>query len=179
MGSSSATGVGFTRNPGTGENVMYGEYLVNAQGEDVVAGIRTPKPVQEMEYEMPEMYRQLVDLRNRLENHYKEVQDYEYTIENGTLYCLQTRNGKMNAAARVRTSVEMANEGLIDRDYVERYTLGDDGRTLTLHFTMTDPEYLAEPVTDEQHYNLNPGYELQEYLCDPETARRHLSAGED
>jgi pyruvate,orthophosphate dikinase len=116
MGSTSATGVGFTRNPATGENVMYGEYLVNAQGEDVVAGIRTPKPVQEMEYEMPELYTQLVDLRNRLENHYKEVQDYEYTIENGTLYCLQTRNGKMNAAARVRTSVEMVNEGLIDRE---------------------------------------------------------------
>jgi pyruvate,orthophosphate dikinase len=116
MGSTSATGVGFTRNPATGENVMYGEYLVNAQGEDVVAGIRTPKPVQEMEYEMPELYTQLVDLRNRLENHYKEVQDYEYTIENGTLYCLQTRNGKMNATARVRTSVEMANEGLIDRE---------------------------------------------------------------
>jgi pyruvate,orthophosphate dikinase len=116
MGSDSATGVGFTRNPATGENVMFGEYLVNAQGEDVVAGIRTPKPVQEMEEEMPEMYRQLVALRNRLEEHYKEIQDYEYTIEKGVLYCLQTRNGKMNATARVRTSVEMVGEGLIDRE---------------------------------------------------------------
>jgi pyruvate,orthophosphate dikinase len=139
MGSTSATGVGFTRNPGTGENLMYGEYLVNAQGEDVVAGIRTPKPVQEMEYEMPEMYRQLVDLRNRLENHYQEVQDYEYTIENGTLYCLQTRNGKMNAVARVRTSVEMANEGLITR---EQALLRVDPEEL---------EQLLHPRLDPQH----------------------------
>ena len=101
MGNDCATGVGFTRNPGTGINEMYGEYLVNAQGEDVVAGIRTPKPVQQMEKEMPELYRQLVELRNKLEAHYHEVQDYEYTIEKGRLYCLQTRNGKMNAAAMV------------------------------------------------------------------------------
>ena len=116
MGMDSATGVGFTRNPATGENVMFGEYLVNAQGEDVVAGIRTPKPVQELEKEMPDLYRQLVGLRDRLEAHYKEVQDYEYTIEKGVLYCLQTRNGKMNAAARVRTSIEMVNEGLLTRE---------------------------------------------------------------
>jgi pyruvate,orthophosphate dikinase len=111
----SATGVGFTRDPGTGENVMFGEYLVNAQGEDVVAGIRTPKPVSELEKEMPDLYRQLVELRNQLEGHYQEVQDYEYTIEKGVLYCLQTRNGKMNATALVRTSVEMVKEGLIDK----------------------------------------------------------------
>jgi len=116
MGNDCATGVGFTRNPGTGENEMYGEYLVNAQGEDVVAGIRTPKPVAEMEKEMPEMYRQLVELRNKLELHYHEVQDYEYTIEKGILYCLQTRNGKMNAAAMVRTSVEMVAEGLLTKE---------------------------------------------------------------
>ncbi len=116
MGNDCATGVGFTRNPGTGENEMYGEYLVNAQGEDVVAGIRTPKPVAEMSHEMPELYRQLIDLRNKLETHYQEVQDYEYTIEKGVLYCLQTRNGKMNATATVRTSVEMFNEGLISKD---------------------------------------------------------------
>jgi len=115
MGNDCATGVGFTRNPGTGENEMYGEYLVNAQGEDVVAGIRTPKPVHEMQQEMPDIYRQLVELRNKLEEHYQEVQDYEYTIEKGMLYCLQTRNGKMNAIAMVRTSVEMFNEGLISK----------------------------------------------------------------
>ncbi|BBL75913.1 pyruvate, phosphate dikinase [Methylomagnum ishizawai] len=116
MGNDSATGVGFTRNPGTGENEMYGEYLVNAQGEDVVAGIRTPKPVAEMAKEMPELYRQLVELRNKLEAHYKEVQDYEYTIEKGVLYCLQTRNGKMNATGMVRSSVEMFGEGLITKE---------------------------------------------------------------
>ena len=116
MGNNCATGVGFTRNPGTGENEMFGEYLVNAQGEDVVAGIRTPKPVSEMVQEMPDLYAKLVELRNKLEAHYREVQDYEYTIEKGVLYCLQTRNGKMNAAAMVRTSVEMANEGLISRE---------------------------------------------------------------
>ncbi|NOS89154.1 MAG: pyruvate, phosphate dikinase, partial [Methylococcaceae bacterium] len=115
-GNDCATGVGFTRNPGTGANEMYGEYLVNAQGEDVVAGIRTPKPVQELASEMPDLYRQLVELRNKLEAHYHEVQDYEYTIERGILYCLQTRNGKMNAAAMVRTSVEMVAEGLISKE---------------------------------------------------------------
>ncbi len=115
-GDDCATGVGFTRNPGTGDNEMFGEYLVNAQGEDVVAGIRTPKPIQEMGEEMPELYEELVDLRNKLEEHYKEVQDYEFTIENGTLYCLQTRNGKMNAAATVQTSVDMFREGLITRE---------------------------------------------------------------
>jgi pyruvate,orthophosphate dikinase len=113
MGNDCATGVGFTRSPATGENSLYGEYLVNAQGEDVVAGIRTPKPLAEMGKEMPDLYRQLLELRSKLESHYREVQDFEFTIEKGTLYCLQTRNGKMNASAMVRTSVEMQREGLI------------------------------------------------------------------
>ena len=115
MGNDSATGVGFTRDPGTGENVLFGEYLVNAQGEDVVAGIRTPKPVAAMAEEMPDLYRQLLELRKKLEFHYKEIQDFEFTIEKGILYCLQTRNGKMNASALVRTSVEMVKEGLLDK----------------------------------------------------------------
>ena len=112
LGNDCATGVGFTRNPATGVNEMYGEYLVNAQGEDVVAGIRTPKPVQELKNEMPDLYRQLVELRDNLEEHYAEVQDYEYTIEKGVLYCLQTRNGKMNAHSLVRTSVEMEKDSV-------------------------------------------------------------------
>ncbi len=116
MGNDCATGVGFTRDPGTGENEMFGEYLTNAQGEDVVAGIRTPKPVSELEKEMPELYKQLEALRNKLESHYREVQDFEYTIEKGVLYCLQTRNGKMNATAMVRTSVEMVQENLITKN---------------------------------------------------------------
>ncbi|NJM26915.1 MAG: pyruvate, phosphate dikinase, partial [Bacteroidia bacterium] len=116
LGNDSATGVGFTRDPGTGENIMFGEYLTNAQGEDVVAGIRTPKPVSELAGELPEQYRQLEALRQKLETHYHEVQDFEYTIEKGVLYCLQTRNGKMNATAMVRTSVEMVQEGLIAKE---------------------------------------------------------------
>ena len=115
-GDDSATGVAFTRNPGTGENILYGEYLVNAQGEDVVAGIRTPKPIDQLDVEMPEMAKQLAQLRQNLESHYHEIQDFEFTIERGTLYCLQTRNGKMNAVAMVRTSVEMEQEGLINKE---------------------------------------------------------------
>ena len=116
MGDDCATGVGFTRNPGDGSKEMFGEYLTNAQGEDVVAGIRTPKPLQQMEAEMPTQFNQLVELRNKLESHYQEVQDYEFTIEKGTLYCLQTRNGKMNAAAMVKTSVDMFGEELISKE---------------------------------------------------------------
>jgi pyruvate,orthophosphate dikinase len=115
LGGDSATGVAFTRYPDTGENRLYGEYLINAQGEDVVAGIRTPKPIDALADEMPDMHRQLLELRDRLEQHYREVQDFEFTIERGRLYCLQTRNGKMNATALVRSSVEMVADGLIDR----------------------------------------------------------------
>ncbi len=116
LGDDCATGVGFTRYPDTGTNKMFGEYLLNAQGEDVVAGIRTPKPIDALKTEMPEMYTQLVELRNKLEAHYKEVQDFEFTIENNRLYCLQTRNGKMNGIAQVRSSVDMVREGLLDID---------------------------------------------------------------
>ncbi|MEJ2425241.1 MAG: pyruvate, phosphate dikinase, partial [Candidatus Thiodiazotropha sp.] len=115
-GNDSATGVAFTRNPATGENKLFGEYLVNAQGEDVVAGIRTPKPIARLADEMPEIAEQLEELRQKLETHYKEIQDFEFTIERGVLYCLQTRNGKMNATSMVRTSVEMVEEGLISKE---------------------------------------------------------------
>ncbi len=115
-GNDCATGVAFTRNPGTGENFLYGEYLVNAQGEDVVAGIRTPKPIAQMEKEMPDLYRQLEELRSKLEKHYSEIQDFEFTIEKGILYCLQTRNGKMNTHAMVRTSIDLVSEGLISKE---------------------------------------------------------------
>ena len=116
MGNDSATGVAFTRNPGTGENRLYGEYMINAQGEDVVAGIRTPKPIRELRRDMPRVYRELEELRHTLESYYQEVQDFEFTIEKGTLYCLQTRNGKMNAAAFIRTSIDMVNEGLLTEE---------------------------------------------------------------
>ncbi|MBW1900523.1 MAG: pyruvate, phosphate dikinase, partial [Deltaproteobacteria bacterium] len=116
MGDDSATGVAFTRNPGTGENRFFGEYLINAQGEDVVAGIRTPKQVSELRKDMPGMYQELEELRHTLESHYQEVQDFEFTIEKGKLYCLQTRNGKMNALAFIKTSIDMVNEGLITEE---------------------------------------------------------------
>jgi len=116
LGDDCATGVGFTRYPDTGVNKLFGEYLVNAQGEDVVAGIRTPRPIDALQQEMPDMYRQLQELSDRLESHYREVQDFEFTIEKGRLYCLQTRNGKMNATALVRSSVEMVGDGLISKE---------------------------------------------------------------
>jgi pyruvate,orthophosphate dikinase len=116
MRGNSGTGVVFTRDPGTGEKVLYGEYLLNAQGEDVVAGIRTPSPIQEMEKELPKTYSELLNLTEKLERHYKYPQDVEFTIEKGKLFILQTRNAKMNAAARVRVMVEMANENLISME---------------------------------------------------------------
>jgi len=114
MGESSGTGVAFTRDPNTGENVFYGDYLINAQGEDVVAGIRTPEPISKLNDEMPRIYTQLLKIRQELEKHYKEMQDIEFTVQEGTLYMLQTRGGKRTGTAAVRIAVEMAKEGLID-----------------------------------------------------------------
>ncbi len=143
-GNDSATGVAFTRNPGTGEDKLFGEYLVNAQGEDVVAGIRTPKAIHQLAVEMPEMARQLDALRDRLEAHYKEVQDFEFTIERGVLYCLQTRNGKMNAVAMVRTSVEMVKAELISR---EQALLRIDPMYLEqMLYPRLSPEFRGEPL---------------------------------
>jgi pyruvate,orthophosphate dikinase len=113
MGDTSGTGVGFTRNPSTGEHIFYGEFLVNAQGEDVVAGIRTPQPIAELEKVMPEAYGQLRQITSNLEKHYRDVQDFEFTIEDGKLYMLQTRNGKRTGPAAVRIAVDMVEEGLI------------------------------------------------------------------
>ena len=116
MGNDSATGVVFTRNPGDGTRQVFGEYLINAQGEDVVAGIRTPKPVDSMKEEMPISYKQLMKTCERLEKHYKEPQDIEFTIEQGKFYLLQTRSAKMNATGMVKTSVDMFKEKLINKD---------------------------------------------------------------
>jgi pyruvate,orthophosphate dikinase len=116
MGETSATGVGFTRNPSTGAKEFYGEYLTNAQGEDVVAGIRTPHPIADLEKEMPEVYRQLRDITNRLEKHYRDVQDFEFTVQEGKLFMLQTRTGKRTAQAAVKIAVDMVSEGLISKE---------------------------------------------------------------
>ncbi len=115
LGDTSATGVGFTRDPATGENTFYGEFLVNAQGEDVVAGIRTPEPITDLEKIMPAAYKQLREITSSLEKHYRDMQDFEFTIEDNKLYMLQTRNGKRTGPAAVRVAVEMVEEGLIDK----------------------------------------------------------------
>ena len=115
LGEDCGTGVCFTRNPSTGEKGLFGEFLINAQGEDVVAGIRTPEPIQKMGDKMPSLYRELLDTAELLEKHYKDMQDIEFTVERGKLYMLQTRNGKRTAKAAVQVAVDMANEGLIDR----------------------------------------------------------------
>ncbi len=113
-GNNSGTGVAFTRNPATGEKALFGEYLINAQGEDVVAGIRTPSPIAHLKDQMPEVYDQFVEIATRLENHYKDMQDMEFTIEDGKLYMLQTRNGKRTAAAALKIAVDLVDEGMID-----------------------------------------------------------------
>jgi pyruvate,orthophosphate dikinase len=136
-GNASATGVGFTRDPATGEKLFYGEFLVNAQGEDVVAGIRTPQPISELEKIMPESYRQLREITNSLENHYRDMQDFEFTIEEGKLYMLQTRNGKRTGQAAVRVAVEMEREGLIDK------------REAVLRVAPNQLDQLLHPIFDE------------------------------
>ncbi|MBI5710870.1 MAG: pyruvate, phosphate dikinase [Candidatus Eisenbacteria bacterium] len=113
LGGNSGTGVGFTRNPATGDNHFYGEFLLDAQGEDVVAGVRTPEPIAALEQKMPEVYAQLRDITSKLEHHYRDVQDFEFTIQDGRLYLLQTRNGKRTGPAAVKIAVDMVEEGLI------------------------------------------------------------------
>src|SRR3954468_7749737 len=116
MGDDCCTGVAFTRDPATGEKVFYGEYLINAQGEDVVAGIRTPKKIAELQKDMPAVYKQLDEIRNTLEKHYRDVQDIEFTVQKGKLWMLQTRNGKRTGFAAVRFAVDMVHEGLISKE---------------------------------------------------------------
>jgi pyruvate,orthophosphate dikinase len=174
MGNDSGTGVGFTRDPATGENKMFGEYLVNAQGEDVVAGIRTPRPIQAMAQEMPDLYGQLEDLRNKLEKHYREIQDFEFTIEKGILYCLQTRNGKMNAQAMVRTSVEMVEEGLLTRE--EALLRINPQHLEQLLYPGLDPKAKAEPVA--QGLPASPGAASGKCIFDADRAEATGRKGE-
>jgi pyruvate,orthophosphate dikinase len=116
LGETSGTGVGFTRNPATGVKEFYGEFLINAQGEDVVSGVRTPVPILELQKIMPDVYQQLRDITTRLEKHYKDMQDFEFTIQDGKLYMLQTRNGKRTGRAAVRVAIQMVEEGLIKKE---------------------------------------------------------------
>jgi pyruvate,orthophosphate dikinase len=144
MGESSGTGVAFTRDPGTGQKKFYGEYLMNAQGEDVVAGIRTPHPIEDLKKTMPKVYLQLVSIYKKLENHYKDMQDLEFTIEDNNLYLLQTRTGKRTAKAAVRIAVDMEKEGLISK---KQAVLRVEPKQIDqLLHPMIDPKAKVSPV---------------------------------
>jgi pyruvate,orthophosphate dikinase len=180
MGNDSATGVAFTRNPATGEPQIYGEYLVNAQGEDVVAGVRTPRPISELQQEMPEVYEQFATIAHQLEAHYKDVQDVEFTIEKGKLWMLQTRTGKRTGAAAVRIAVDMVREGLIDE------------RTAVLRVEPAALDQLLHPTIDEKakeqarkagHFlttglPASPGAATGKVVFDPDEAEQLAQNGE-
>jgi pyruvate,orthophosphate dikinase len=174
MGDRSATGVCFTRDPSTGEPRVYGEYLVNAQGEDVVAGIRTPQPVEQMREILPEAYDQLLDTMARLEHHYRDMQDIEFTVEDGKLYLLQTRSAKRTAAAAIRSAVDMAAEGLISRE--EAISRIDPAQLDQLLHPRLDPTATFEVAA--QGLNASPGAACGKIVLDADTAEEHGKAGE-
>jgi pyruvate,orthophosphate dikinase len=173
MGTESATGVAFTRDPGTGENVFFGDYLDRAQGEDIVAGIRTPKPIAEIRQTMPKMYHALMDVRETLERHFKEPQDMEFTIEEGKLYMLQTRNAKMNAAANMKTSVDMVNEGLITKE--EALLRIDPNQLTQLMYCQIDPKNTTPPIA--VGLGASPGAASGEAVFDADEAEKQGKAG--
>ncbi len=172
MGADSATGVAFTRDPATGEKVLYGEYLLNAQGEDVVAGVRTPHPISQLKEEMPGVYRQFQDVAKMLERHYKDVQDLEFTVERGKLWMLQTRSGKRTAQAAVRTAVDMVREKLITRD--EALLRVDPEQMYHLLLPQFDPQDKSAAAREgkllTRGLNASPGAATGIAVFDPDTA---------
>jgi len=174
MGFDSATGVAFTRNPSTGEKELFGEYLPNAQGEDVVAGIRTPKPVKELEKEIPEAYKELVRSAEILEKHYRDAQDIEFTIEKGKFYLLQTRSAKRNARAAVKMAVDMFHEGMINKE------------EMIMRLEPSHVDQLLHPQVDEKAKKTviakglaaSPGAGIGKVVFDPDTAVALSSKGE-
>jgi len=176
MGNDSATGVAFSRNPSTGENKLYGEYLVNAQGEDVVAGVRTPRPIAEMERDMPEVYRQFDAIARQLEQHYKDVQDMEFTVERGKLFMLQTRTGKRTGAAAVKIAVDLANEGVIDRaTAVQRV---EPAQLDQLLHPMIAPAAKAKAQALARGLPASPGAASGTVVFDPDEAEELANGGE-
>lgn len=153
IGFNSGTGVGFTRNPSTGEKKLYGEYLLNAQGEDVVAGIRTPKPINELKEELPQVYDELLKISEILERHFRDMQDFEFTIQEGKLYMLQTRTGKRTAQAAVKIAVDMVNEGLITKE--EAVSRIDPNDLNQLLHRRIDPSAKVKPIA--KGLNASPG----------------------
>ena len=174
-GDSSGTGVCFTRDPSTGERRLFGEFLVDAQGEDVVAGIRTPEPIEGMLDRLPEPYRELVETLDRLEAHYREMQDVEFTVEEGALFLLQTRTGKRTARAALRIAVEMTDEGLISRE--EAVARIDPGQLDQLLHPMIDPD--AELDVVATGLNASPGAASGAIVLDADLAEERGRAGED
>jgi pyruvate,orthophosphate dikinase len=174
-GASSATGVAFTRNPSTGEPGAWGEFLVNAQGEDVVAGIRTPEPLERMADALPAAHAELLDTMHRLEQQFREMQDIEFTVEEGSLYLLQTRTGKRTAAAALRIAVDMANDGLLSRD--EAVLRIDPGQLDQLLHPMIDPRTEVELIAEG--LNASPGAATGAVVFDADTAEDRGRSGDD
>ena len=174
LGDDSGTGVAFTRDPSTGEKMFYGEFLVNAQGEDVVAGIRTPLAIEQMAERLPQAYKDLLAVQDRLERHYKDMQDLEFTVERGKLYLLQTRGGKRTAAAAVRIASEMVAEGLIDKtEAVARVPAAELDQLL---HPIIDPSVRAKPLC--VGLPASPGAASGIAVFDPDSAESRHAAGE-
>jgi pyruvate,orthophosphate dikinase len=174
LGDTSATGVCFTRNPATGAKELYGEFLLNAQGEDVVAGIRTPRPLAEMESVLPEAYKQLLDTMTLLEHHYGDMQDIEFTVEQGTLYLLQTRAGKRTAQAAIKVVSDLVTEGVIDQREALRRV--EPGQLDQLLHPAIDPTHQQEPLTTG--LNASPGAAVGSLVFDADTAEQRGRAGD-
>jgi pyruvate, orthophosphate dikinase len=173
-GEKSGTGVAFTRDPSTGEQGRYGEFLADAQGEDVVAGIRTPQPLEAMEDQLPEAFKELLETMRRLEQHYRDMQDIEFTVEDGRLYLLQTRSAKRTAGAALKAAVQMVEEGLIGRD--EAVVRIDPGQLDQLLHPMIDPSAEVEVAT--RGLNASPGAACGAIVLDADTAEEKGLAGE-
>ncbi|MBU5230375.1 pyruvate, phosphate dikinase [Intestinimonas butyriciproducens] len=175
-GDNSGTGVAFTRNPATGEKALFGEYLINAQGEDVVAGVRTPSPISKLQEEMPHVYEQFADIANRLERHYKDMQDMEFTIEDGKLYMLQTRNGKRTAAAALKVAVDLVDEGMIDEK--EAVLRVEPKQLDSLLHPQFDPDALKKAEVIGKGLAASPGAACGKVVFTAEDAKEWHARGE-
>ena len=175
-GDNSGTGVAFTRNPATGEKALFGEYLINAQGEDVVAGVRTPSPISKLQEEMPHVYEQFSDIANRLEQHYKDMQDMEFTIEDGKLYMLQTRNGKRTAAAALKVAVDLVDEGMIDEK--EAVLRVEPKQLDSLLHPQFDPDALKKAEVIGKGLAASPGAACGKVVFTAEDAKEWHARGE-
>lgn len=176
MGSTSGTGVAFTRNPATGDNKIFGEYLINAQGEDVVAGIRTPQPISKLHEELPKCYEQFLNIANKLENHYKDMQDMEFTIEQGKLYFLQTRNGKRTAQAALKIAVDMVKENLITKE--EAILKVEPKQLDTLLHPNFDEKELKDAIVIAKGLPASPGAVCGKIYFTAEDTKEHHELGE-